>query len=99
MVGFGIASARLAWTAYMPGRTPIRVFRGIGSVLTFLWAAFYGHAVWGTRDLASLADVARSLQYMNLLMFLSWGFLWTENQWIKEAKARLAELEAEDNGD
>ena len=94
-VGFLAASVRLVYTAWMPGRRPIRIFRSIGAVVTFLWSAFYAHAVFGNVDIFVLADIARFLQYMNLLMFLAWGFLWTENRWWVEAQKRLAQLEAE----
>lgn len=95
MVGFAIASVRLAWTAYMPGRKPIRIFRAFGSVLTLAWSVWYGHAAFSSASLLGLADTARILQYMNLLMFLAWGFLWTENRWVREARKRLKELDSD----
>lgn len=93
MVGFAIASARLVYTAWRPGRRPIRIFRAIGAFITLAWSVWYGHAAFSTASFEALADSARILQYLNLLMFLSWGFLWTETRWIREARERLAELE------
>lgn len=90
-VGFGVASARLAYTA-MAGRRSIRVFRLVGSVLTACWSVYYFVAGLGDADLSIMINAARSLQYMNLAMFLLWGFLFHYEAWEIEARVKLEEL-------
>lgn len=95
-IGFSIACLRLLWTARQAGRKTIRIFRVVGAIVTASWATFYFHAVFGTAQLQQLADTARLLQYMNLVMFLTWAFVYTEDRWMREARERLKELEASD---
>ena len=90
-LGFLIACVRLIIAA-KNGASTVRPFRILGAVVTGGWTAFYVSAAIDPGPSFHLADVARGLQYFNLVLFLVWGTIRPNTAWLRESQGRLEKL-------